>query len=221
VYRLIFCSLLLSQALPLSISYLHRSLIVSRSLAFSLSRCLALSCCLVLSLFRSRVLSDTSLSRCLAVSLSHSLSLTLAISGSLFLSLALFRPLLPSRARASFFNLSLSRALSLARALSLSFSLSLSLSLSPPLSPSLSLLPSLSFSLAPLQTWSQQKCEIIGYRMLFLMRTESEMLEKTSYLLARLSVDERRDPDISFAMNVCTGIYINAYKVHTSLHDCR
>jgi len=68
------------------------------------------------------------------------------------------------------------------------------------------------------QTWSQQKCEIIGYRMLFLMRTESEMLEKTSYLLARLSVDERRDPDISFAMNVCTALLMKDYHTFFSLY---
>lgn len=69
------------------------------------------------------------------------------------------------------------------------------------------------------QSWSAHENEMVGYRMLFMMRTQQDMLEKTSCLLARLTAAQRRHPDIAFATNVCTALMGKDYCTFFRLYD--
>ena len=56
------------------------------------------------------------------------------------------------------------------------------------------------------EDWSAHKNEMMAYRMLFLMREDKDMLEKTSALLATFTPSQRADSDIAFACSVCTAL---------------
>ena len=66
--------------------------------------------------------------------------------------------------------------------------------------------------------WSAHKNEMMAYRMLFLMREDKDMLEKTSALLATFTPSQRADSDIAFACSVCTALLARDYAAFFRLY---